>query len=295
MELGMDDHGRTVVAAVGARPRDGEVDIDVVLDVVRSAVERVVQQAMGIELNWHVSAFLRSDDLESANPEPAKGAAGLDWEFVRSRLRSGRPTSIAVSAESSVMRADFDRDPNFDRMNPAMYVVDVNVRFPYDVAWATRPVGGLQVRTAMSRWAMYGGGERLEWIAPALAGWVLEAAERLGAGTGYVAADERFRSHDSSTWEVEHHLVPSYRDFGRWLWGYGWATLLGPAHLAAIGGVQRLREVSDRVHELPGGRAWVDLGPDPAGVLEDTLLHLRDVLGPALRRPEDRPDGLVEL
>lgn len=290
---GEDGHGPVLVAAVGTGV-GAPIDHDQVVDVVRAAVEGVVQRAMGIELTWGVSAFLRSDDLGAWFPASPTGADGLDWEFVRGRLRHGQPQAIAVSAQSAVMRADFDRDPDPARINPRIYVADVHVSFPFEAPWATGPLGGLAVRAAMSRWAMYGGGERLDWIAPALHEWVVETSAALDADTGYVAADEHRLSDAGSDWERQHHLSPGYRDLRRRLWGFGWGTLLGPTQLAAVGGVERLREASDRIRPLPGGRAWVDLGEEPAAVPPEALRRLRVVLDPVLRRPEHRPDGVVE-
>lgn len=158
------------------------------------------------------------------------------------------------------------------------------------MAWASEPVGGLVVRVAMSRWALYGGGERLDWLAGALTGWVVNAAAALDADCGFVSLGADSLTYNVSPWESAHTLVPEYRNLERWLWGFGWGTLLGPRHLAAVGGPDALRTVSDRVHEVPGGRVWVDLGADPAAVPEEKLIALEHVLSPALRRADsERP------
>jgi len=182
----------------------------------------------------------------------------------------------------------FHQDPDMDRYNPRMYVVDVTASFPPEkaVRW---PSDALTVCVAMSRWAMYGGGERLDWIAPAITDWMLETGVALGADSGYVLADAPALTSDDDDWQQENGLRSGRRDPGRWLHAFGWGTLLGQDHLDAVGGIERLRAVSPLVTELPDGRAWVQLGDDPAGVTDDSVERLRSVLSPVLPLPEPGP------
>lgn len=109
----------TLVAAVGAQRC--RVGTDEVLDVLRHGVEDVAQRALGIELNWHTSALVTTDDLRPANAR-AGTANGVDWGFVSHRLAAGPPESAAVTAESAVLRATFETNPIPERIHPRMYV-----------------------------------------------------------------------------------------------------------------------------------------------------------------------------
>lgn len=282
---GVSDRTATLVAALAVRTRPEGFEVDDVIGAVRRAVEGVVQHAMGIEMTWSTHASVSSDDLESGLA--TTGADGLDWSFARGRLRSDAPETLAITGVSTVMYEAFHQDPDMDRYNPRMYVVDVDAQFPSD--GAVPPHDGLTVRIAMSRWAMYGGGERLDWIAPAITAWMLETGVALGADSGYVLADAPALTSDDTGWQRENGLRSGRRDPGRWLHAYGWGTLLGPRHLEAVGGIERVREMSPLVHELPGGRAWIQLGDDPAAVPPERLRRLRSTLSPVLPLPEPGP------
>lgn len=269
----------TVVASLSVGGRPGGFEVDDVIGVVRRAVEDLVQRAMGIEMTWSTYASVSSDDLESGLTRT--GVDGLDWSFARGRLRADMPRTLAITGVSTVLYEAFHQDPDMDRYNPRMYVADVSARFPPERA-ARWPSDGLTVRVAMSRWAMYGGGERLDWIAPAITDWMLGAGVALGADSGYALADAPALTSDDTDWQQENGLQLGRHDPKRWLHAYGWGTLLGPGHLQAVGGIERLRAVSPLVHELPGGRAWVQLGDDPAVVTDDTLEQVRSALSAAL-------------
>ena len=288
---GNDDAGQvertsTLVAALSVGGRPGSFEVDDAIGLVRRAVEGVVQPAMGIEITWHTHASVSSDDLESGLA--ATGADGLDWSFAGGRLRADSPRTLAITGVSTVMYEAFHQNPDMERYNPRMYVVDVTASFPPEraVRW---PSDGLTVRVAMSRWAMYGGGERLDWIAPAIAAWMLDAGVALGADSGYVLAGASALTGDDNDWQQENGLRLGRHDPRRWLHAYGWGTLLGSGHLEVVGGIERLRAVSPLVTELPGGRAWVQLGDDPAGVTDDSMERLRSVLSAVLPLPEPGP------
>lgn len=278
-----------VVAAVGARTARST---ESVIGVLRRGVEDLVQRSVGIELTWSTSGVTRGDDLGSA--ERAVTTDGLDWRWLSRRLGADRPESVTLSAQFTVMRDAHLADPDPERYDPRMYVAEVSARFPAEVPWATAPVGGLRVRAAMSRWALYGGGEQLDWLQGQLRGWSVSAADALDADTGYAGVEDTGLSDDRSRLEVDRELIPSYRDFSRWLWGAGWGTLLGPAHLAAVGGPAGLRDLGATAQDLSGGRVWFELGPDPAAAPPDRLEALVRLLEPAIRGSDDRPAGAVE-
>lgn len=88
---------------------------------------------------------------------------------------------------------------------------------------------------------------------------------------------------DQSAWERRAWFPHGRRDPRRSLWGYGWGTLLSPAHRDLVGGVERLRSVPGaRVREVAGDRTWLTLGPDPAQVPDSAMWALHEVLVPAL-------------
>ena len=141
----------------------------------------------------------------------------------------------------------------------------------------------------MHRWAMYGGGEDLVRVAGFVEPWLLGAADRLHADTGFAALDRYTADTDASPWERATGFPWWERDVTATLWGYGWGTLLSPVHVAAVGGAAALgalREVvpAARVRDVGEGRTWVTLGDDPGSVTADEVAALRRVLLPALPR-----------
>lgn len=271
-----------VVAAVGAQTAPG---CNSVLDALRRSVDELVSRAIGIELSWSTTVVVRGDDLESGRARLTTD--GLDWERVAARFEAGEPESVTLAAQSTVMRDAYLADPDPERYDPRMYVAEVRAVFPTQVRGGTGTSGGLRVRTTMSRWALYGGGERLDWLAGPLRGWLAYAADRIDADTGYVAVQESSPTDDRSQIERRRDVLASDRDFTRWLWGVGWGTLLGPTHVEAIGGSASLRAVSGTVYQVPGGRLWIELGADPSAVREPQAEALIAALAPVLRRPAD--------
>lgn len=249
-------------------------DEDVVA-VLREGVEGVVGQCMGVELTWTTSAIVGSDDLSSEYSDT--GRSGIDWDFALGR---GEPLrSVAVGATTTAMQGY--------HWHPKWAPVRVGARMPISVAHGRGDAGGLVVKVQMHRWAMYGGGENLVRVAGFVEPWLLGAAERLGADTGYVSLDRQNADGSESGWELATMCSPGLRDTTRTLWGYGWGTLLSPVHVAAIGGLGVLdvvREVAPglEVRPVAGGRTWVRLGADPGGVTAEQVRALREVLLPAL-------------
>ncbi len=283
----------TLIAGVAAQ--QCTVSPATVLEWVRHGIEDVAQRALGIELTWHTFASLEVEDLPRRASEAQLtrhfGRDGLDYAFVERRWAQGEPGSAQFGAESKKMRDEWEADPDIERYNPAMDVGDVRANFPSPVPWTPEPVSGLRVGVALSRWALYGGGKRLDWLAGALTTWTLEAADALNADCGFVALGERGLHDDDSHWEYAHRLSPARRDLRQWLWGFGWGTLLGPTHVATLGGLDGLRPIAERIIERPDGRVWVELGPDPASVPTERLEELERQLGPVLRRGDSIPSS----
>jgi hypothetical protein len=226
---------------------------------------------MGIDLSWFTSAIRLDDDLESGQPE-VTGRDGLDWEFVRSR--QGALIGVTLGARATALLPY--------HWHPKLRVGTVAATFPMFVPWAGREVGGLTIGLSMHKWAMYGGGVDLVRVTGPLTDWLLDAADALGADTGYVTLDTVDAQNDFSPWERVTGCPPARRDVTSTLWGYGWATLLSPVHLDRIGGVERLEELGAGVRAVPGGRVWVNLNDDIATLDPSAVAALREVLMPAL-------------
>ena len=255
------------VAVQSSRPSDEDV-----VAVLRNGVERVVAQCMGIDLSWTTSAIVSSDDLHSETS--GTGRQGIDWEFALGR---GEPLeSVTLMATATAMEGY--------HWHPKWLPVVVDAHLPHG-----RGAGsGLVVGLSMHRWAMYDGGADLVRAAGFLEPWLLEAAERLGADTGFVTLDRVSANDVESPWERATGIGPSARDVTRTLWSYGWGTLLAPVHVEAVGGRAALEALGGTVDGVQvrdvGGRTWVTLGPDPGAVRPEDVRALREVLQPALPR-----------
>lgn len=244
------------VATRGLRPT-----ADVVA-VLRDGVEQVAARTMGIELTWTTSAITASDDLQSESADT--GRSGLDWEFVLGR--EGVLSSVALIGQATALLAH----PSHPRATVAMA--------------AARLMGGnLTVGLSLHRWAMYGGGEDLSRSCGIVSDWLLRSAQVLDADTGYLTLDRVEAGELESPWERATGRSPALRDVGTDLWGHGWGTLLSPAHLDRVGGVDALAASGlGDVVRLPGGRVWFTLHGGVEDVTRDDVAALRKVLLPAL-------------
>lgn len=257
------------VVVQSSRPSDEDV-----VAVLRDGVEQVVQQCMGIDLSWTTTAFVASDDLTSARTAAKAGRRRIDWDLPLGR---GEPLqSVTLSATATALEDH--------HWHPKWLPVTAHARMPVDVPHGRGDGGGLVVGLSMHRWAMYGGGADLVRVADLLTPWLLDAADRLGADAGYATLDQVSAGDSQSPWERVTGCPPSLRDVTRTLWGYGWGTLLSPAHVEAVGGPSALEHLAPavQVREVGGGRTWVTLGPDPAAVRPEDVSALRHVLAPAL-------------
>ena len=248
------------LAVQGGRPAPGDL-----VGALASAVDDVVVPALGVEgLHWRTTIVKRTDDLER---RPPPFLPGREWSAAAA---VGPELFESVSAEGVVSdRSALPPDP---RQSPVRALAHV-------------PTGGrgpATIAVSMHEWALVGGYVGRE-IAQALSRWLLGAAERLGAQTGYVTLDFVDAWDGMSAWEQAVQAPPAQRDVSRTVWGYGWGTLLSSSHAAAIGGVGALSAVPGaRLLEGPGGRVWVRLGDDPAAVTPKQVAALRIALTPVL-------------
>ncbi|WP_182111525.1 MULTISPECIES: hypothetical protein [unclassified Actinotalea] len=234
---------------------------------------------MGVELSW-------STAVVRAGQDPSGPAAlardGLDWD----RLAPGEPlTTVRLLGVATAL---------LDHPGHPKHLVAEVV-----ASWPTTPPGhaplrdGLTVALHMHRWAMYGGGEDLVRVAGFLTPWLLGAVDALRADTAYATLD-RVQAEDGwSPWEWVV-AAPTERDLRSRLWGHGWGTLLGPAHLEAVGGAAALAGVPGaQVVPRPGGFVWVTLGDDPGAAGRADVAALREVLLPALATGERTHEEFV--
>lgn len=255
------------VAVQSSRPSD-----EAVVAVLRDGLERVVEQCMGIDLSWTTVATVASDDLSTGRGDT--GRRRIDWDFALGR---GEPLqTVTLIGMASALEGY--------HWHPKWLPVTLHATLPVTVAHGRGDGGGLAVRLSMHRWAMYGGGEDLVRVADLLTPWLLDAADRLDADTGYATLDQVTAEDGQSPWERATGCAPSLRDVTRTLWGYGWGTLLSPVHVEAVGGLDALRDVLPTVElrDVGSGRTWLTLGPDPAAVQAEDIKALREVLAPAL-------------
>lgn len=258
------------VAVSWARP------VEDVVAVLRDGVEQVALGTLGIDLTWTTVAITSADDLESGRTDDTS-RPGLDWDFVLGRGDGLR--SVSVVAEATAMLAH--------PWHPKRTVAVVHASLPQ----AGRREGGLTAAVSVHRWAMYGGGEDLGRPVGLAGGWLLGAAERLQAQTGFLTLDRVSADALESPWERVSGLPPALRDVSTHLWGHGWGTLLSPVHLERVGGAAALEASGlGDVHELSGGRVWFTLRRDLAEVTHDDVAALRQVLLPALPPARRTPD-----
>jgi Type VI immunity for VRR-NUC len=252
-----------LLAAVAARHgADHRSDL---IEAMRAGVEDVIGPAVGVDLAWSTTVIRRTDDLERGTvPE----VVGLAWPWrTRQRPTSRRPMSAGTVRVSALRPAGWIRGPIAGRSR------------------CTRCCASPTCRPARRRWPA-----RCSWVpcsaavsAPTFPGppraLLVAAAEGMGAETGYVA--DAFDA--ASSWELAVGAGPSARDVTRTVWGYGWCTLLSPAHLMRLGGAERLAQVPGAVVLVgPDNRVLIRLDADPAAVTAEQLGALRDLLLPVL-------------
>jgi len=248
----------------------GKVDRETALPVLRAAVEMVLGW-VGVELTWSTFVDVVEDGV--GNPRADGGRAGLDWAFVAAKPGTAR--WIQLEGVCTQLAGAFG--------HPNRRVVQISAYFPTYSKSHGHDVGRMAVGVSVQQWALYGSGEDMPWFTPALERWMLGSAAALGAEGGFAILDRMHGSGLESPWERHAY---AYAEPGSGVWGYGWGTLLGPAHLERIGGLQSVTALpGSRVRDLPEGRVWVTLGDDPAAVPDEVMLALHEVLLPALAEP----------
>lgn len=258
------------VAAAADRP------VADVVAVLRDAVEQVVVASLGVELTWTTVA-LTPEDVGSART-PDYGRRRLDWDLPFAR--TGPLDEVTLVAQATAMLPY--------PWHPKATVAVVRASFPQPDG----PRRGLTVALSVHRWAMYGGGEVLTRPVGLAQDWLLRAADRLDASTGFLTLDRITASSTESPWERVTAVPAGSRDVAARLWGHGWGTLLAPAHLEKIGGVVALEATGlGQAHAAGGGRVWFTLDRDLGDVTHEDVAALRRVLLPALpagrRTPEE--------
>ena len=280
-----------------------------VTEVLRAAVADVVSTAMGVDLTWTVTVEQRGTDragagdgadarqaaagagqaegaqafgvtrpVGTADPAGPAGPEGLDWSLLAPLPADVRRVRLDAFCTSMLEHLD----------HPQARPVSVHAALPGRRDAPDRPPG-LSVAVSMHRWAMYGAGADLAPFADRLTGWLLGAAERVGAGTGFVTLDRVDAAREQSPWEEVVDVEPADRDLSRHLWGHGWGTLLAPEHLGRLGGVAALTSSGlGRAVELEDGRLWFTLSDrDPAHLVacgddHDVVAALTAALLPVL-------------
>lgn len=252
---------RRLLAALAVQGRQPEPAA--LAEAMRGLVDGVVLPAVGPELQWTTTVVRRGADLGAgAGPEPGNGR---DW---RAAFAAGDDLEAAYLSGAVPARPTVPPDPRAEPVHGLL-------RRPGATGPATLAV-------SVHEWALPAGPAGAG-LPQALVGWLLATAASLGAETGYVALDVVDAWDGASSWELAVQAPPARRDVTGTVWGYGWATLLAPAHVEAVGGATALSGVpgSALLHG-PDGQVLVRLGDDPAAVRPEQVAALREALRPVL-------------
>ncbi|WP_315094402.1 hypothetical protein [uncultured Cellulomonas sp.] len=252
-----------------------------VVEALRSAVA-MVQACIGVDVTWWTSTATDQDGPDATAQDLMR--PGLDWAFVHDR--PGAASWIALSGASTSLLGH----PG----HPQREVAHVVARFPEHVLALGADVGSTSVAVSVQRWAMYGSGEDLRRVAAPLSDWMLQTAVSLGCDTGYAILDTVDAFDPASAWQRRTGLAVGTEEDATGLWGYGWATLLSDHHVDRAGGLDVLSAIAGaEVRDVPGRRAWVSLGDDPAAVPDAALHALHATLLPAFPDGDPEPHAAV--
>lgn len=146
------------------------------------------------------------------------------------------------------------------------------------------PFAGAAVRLQVAVYpTMYGEGlarvVRDRW-----APFAQHAASLLEGVAGYLTVDH---ASDASPYEEWQGVSIQTVDVARTVRGPYWGTLLGPRHIAAVGGVNAVSAVGELTIEQVGEAIFVWLPGDVDDPDMDLLRRLRDLLRPVLPRGRD--------
>lgn len=259
---------RSVYAAVFAPTRP---DTDTLVSLLRAAAEDVLIPAVeGSDYTLDLSATRRDEDLSREGR-----VHGVVWDNVARK----EPLETVIVSGSSPLRG-----------------TPVSVPFLTVHAGLPRPVRRLDGSEGQSPMVIdcsvnlsrIGGSVSAE-LRAWLVSWLQSAASEIGATTGYLTVDFiQAGPGATSPYEDAVMALPSERDPANHAVGYGWGTLLGPAHVAALGGSSALdRAPVVRRVALDEDRWWLELTDDPNDM--SSMTALREFLAPVL------PEGLQDL
>ncbi len=114
--------------------------------------------------------------------------------------------------------------------------------------------------------------------------WLERTSQRIAAASAFATLDfvSPFAT-GPSPYETCARVLSNTVEVERELRGYGWATLLGPAHVESLGGEDALNRapVAD-VRPLPAARWLLLLKQDAREVREEDVVRLREFLLPIL-------------
>jgi hypothetical protein len=246
---------------VGLAMRRPPEDPRAAVEALESAVEEVVLPATFVDFDWRTTVITPADDLEG-------DTSGLTTSTRQwARLRDA--ASVLESGGVGALRRDVPNGavPPDPTANPVNANVSLLPDRPATLTWSVH-------RWAVRDWPEFFGAAKR---------WLLEAAQRLGADSGFITYDVHDAVDPSSVWEVVTGVAPGHRDFARKVWGYGWGTLLSRPLAESVGGVAAMKGLPGAGLLVgPGGQVWVQLGDDPAAVDRAAVAALRAVLTPVL-------------
>jgi hypothetical protein len=146
------------------------------------------------------------------------------------------------------------------------------------------PFAGAAVRLQVAVYPMVYGEELLRVVRERWMPFARHAASLLEGVAGYLTIDH---AGDASPYEDWQGVPVQTVDVAQAVRGPYWGTLLGPQHLAALGGLGTASAVGAVAVEQVGEAAWVWLPGDVDDPDLDLLRRLRDVLRPVLPRGMD--------
>lgn len=270
-----DDAHRSLWAAVDVV---GERPTAEVVAVLRAAYDEVVVPHLAVGgLVTGLLAIRRGQDLSRARPE-----SGLAWHAVP----AAEPLE-AVHAEGSLppgVQAPAQHGGRVFKLD-ALWPVEVakpgGVRGPRPLTAACSVVQGALA-----------GGTADAAAQRAIADWVVATVARLDAATAFATVDfvGSFAS-DASPYEAAAKVIRTGVDPLVHVRGYQWLTVIGPRHVAALGGEAAVEAAPvAEVRPLPGGR-YLLLLAEEANAVQHALGDLAAFLAPVLPPGSARVDA----
>lgn len=242
-------------------------DVDRLTSVLRSATEDVLLPALTV--TDHVTelrAVRRGEDLSTERP-----ARGLVWDVIE---RADSLEDVMITAT----RPSRGRAPE-----PPFMIVHARPPGPWRRLDGTPGETDTVVDFSI-RLAEMGGGVPPD-LAARVVSWVEQARREINASTGYATVDQVQAGPTAmSPYEMAVMAPPAARESRHQVVGYGWGTLLGPDHVALLGGQASVEAAP--VHRriaLDATHWWLELDHDPCRVSREAVANLRRYLSPLLR------------